>query len=543
MKKKILIVDDVVAIIHLAAHILTNEGYLVEYATNGNDAIEWIKSTNFDLVLLDVMMPDMDGFQVCKIIRENPEYNDLPIIFISANTDEENTIKGLKLGAQDFATKPYNSGELISRIETHIELSSARKKLHALNLTLEEKVKELSISEISYRRLFESAKDGILILDAETGMIKNVNPFLIELLGYSKEQLFEKEIWEIGFFKDILANKDKFLELQQKEYVRYEDLPLETALGIKINVEFVSNVYLVNNTKVIQCNIRDISDRRQMEDEQRILLEKIRESNEIIELNLFEKNSLVEELSEAKEKLEQTNSEKDKFFSIIAHDLKSPFSGFLGLTKIMAEDIQNLTTDEMHEFALDMQSSANNLYKLLENLLEWARMKRGVIEFNPEMNNLKLIIKQILDIQLIVAKQKEIEFVNNIPDDLIVSADISMLNTVLRNLISNAIKFTRRGGKIEVGAKIIKSSDDWQSSDDFTEIYIKDNGIGMSDNMIKELFKIDSRVSRPGTENESSTGLGLILCKEFIEKHSGRIWVESEVGKGSEFHFTLPKAG
>ena len=124
---------------------------------------------------------------------------------------------------------------------------------------------ELTILETRYRRLFQSAKDGILILDAENGKIVDVNPFLIELLGYSKEKLIEKEIWEIGFFKDIAANKDKFVELQQKEFVRYEDLPLETASGQKINVEFVSNVYLVNNHKVIQCNIRDITKRKEKE--------------------------------------------------------------------------------------------------------------------------------------------------------------------------------------------------------------------------------------------------------------------------------------
>ena len=124
----------------------------------------------------------------------------------------------------------------------------------------------LTISETRYRRLFESAKDGILILDAETGKIMDVNPFLIGLLGYSQEQFIEKAIWEIGFLKDIVANQDKFAELQQKEFVRYENLPLETADGRKINVEFISNVYLIAHRKVIQCIIRDMTERKQMEE-------------------------------------------------------------------------------------------------------------------------------------------------------------------------------------------------------------------------------------------------------------------------------------
>ena len=144
--------------------------------------------------------------------------------------------------------------------------------------------KALIDSEIRYRRLFESAKDGILILDSETGKILDVNPFLIELLGYSREMLIEKEIWELGFFKDIAANKEKFFELQKKEYVRYEDLPLESITGCKINVEFVSNVYLVNNHKVIQCNIRDITERKRAEEEIAMLAHSLKSINECVSI-------------------------------------------------------------------------------------------------------------------------------------------------------------------------------------------------------------------------------------------------------------------
>jgi two-component system CheB/CheR fusion protein len=145
---------------------------------------------------------------------------------------------------------------------TFSDITEAKK----MEMDLKKLNEALTISETRYRRLFESAKDGILILDAETGKIMDVNPFLVGMLGYSKEQFIEKAIWEIGFFKDIVANQDKFSELQQREFVRYEDLPLETADGRKINVEFISNVYLVADNKVIQCIVRDISERKQMED-------------------------------------------------------------------------------------------------------------------------------------------------------------------------------------------------------------------------------------------------------------------------------------
>lgn len=235
----------------------------------------------------------------------------------------------------------------------------------------------------------------------------------------------------------------------------------------------------------------------------------------------------------------ELNNSKDKFFSIIAHDLKSPLAGFLGLTKLMAEDIHGFSTEEKQEVLTSMNESATNLYKLLENLLEWAKMQRGLTEFKPEILQLASIAEQILSIQTVIAKAKKIALVNNIPEDVRVTADISMLNSIFRNIISNAIKFTPTGGIVEIGV-----SSKWRGAEMDTSlettIYVKDSGIGMDSFMIDLLFKLDKNVSRLGTNNEPSTGLGLLLCKEFIEKHGGNIWVESEVDKGTTFCFTLP---
>jgi PAS domain S-box-containing protein len=244
-------------------------------------------------------------------------------------------------------------------------------------------------------------------------------------------------------------------------------------------------------------------------------------------------------LENLNKELQELNATKDKFFSIIAHDLRSPFSGFLGLTKMMSEEMESLSMREMQEFSKNMQDSAVNLFALLENLLQWSRMQRCVTQFNPEMCMLTYLVKQNIDIVNEFAKQKNIQLLYNIPDNFQLTADIPMLNTVLRNLISNAIKFTRKGGLIEIGA-MIQPSEGLKPSEGSDVIYIKDSGIGMNEEIINKLFKIDQKVSRPGTEGESSTGLGLLLCKEFIEKHGGKIWVESEEGKGSTFYFSLP---
>ncbi|GET28718.1 ATP-binding protein [Prolixibacter sp. SD074] len=240
------------------------------------------------------------------------------------------------------------------------------------------------------------------------------------------------------------------------------------------------------------------------------------------------------EIKRMNEELLISNAEKDKFFSIIAHDLRSPFNSFLGLTQIMAENLQDFTMEEIRKFTLTMRDSVSHLYRLLENLLQWSRMQQGMILFNPEVIPLCSIIMESLDIVAEPAQTKEIEITCTIPNNLEVLADVSVVQTIIRNLVSNAIKFTPRGGKVDIAAKVLPNH--------FIEIAVADTGIGMDREMLDKLFHLDGKVNREGTEGEASTGLGLILCKEFIEKQGGKLWVESEVGKGSVFYFTLPFA-
>ncbi len=232
------------------------------------------------------------------------------------------------------------------------------------------------------------------------------------------------------------------------------------------------------------------------------------------------------------EELNKANAEKDKFFSIIAHDLRSPFQSFLGLTEEMAEEFPRLKKDEMHEIAVGMRDSASNLYRLIESLLQWSIMQQGLMPFNPKAVLLLPIVNESVAMVLEPARNKGIEITSHIPDDIKVLADSNMLQSVIRNLVSNAVKFTAKGGSINLSAK--------SAGDNNVEIAIKDSGIGMSSKMVDNLFRVDVRTKRKGTEGEPSTGLGLLLCKEFVEKQGGKIRVESEEGKGSVFYFTIP---
>jgi two-component system CheB/CheR fusion protein len=240
----------------------------------------------------------------------------------------------------------------------------------------------------------------------------------------------------------------------------------------------------------------------------------------------------ITEIKDNEMKLIELNATKDKFFSLIAHDLRGPFNALLGFTKLLEYELPTMTQDRIQKVAVTMRKSATNLYNLLENLLAWSQMERGVNTIIPEsFSVMTRIIESMATIQELAIK-KGIHVKYEINNDLMVFADSNMFATIIRNLTSNAIKFTPKGGNITIGAKPM--------ADHWVEISITDTGIGMDQDLQENLFKLDVNTSRKGTEKEESTGLGLIICKGYIEKLGGRMWLESKEGQGSTFHFSLP---
>ena len=229
--------------------------------------------------------------------------------------------------------------------------------------------------------------------------------------------------------------------------------------------------------------------------------------------------------------LEKLNIDKDRFISILGHDLKNPFSSILGLSEILTAEINSLNTKEIEDISKNINISAKITNKLLEDILMWARTQQGKIPFEPQILNFRDICIDIFEILSPNANVKNITINYSAPDNINIYADIDMLKTVIRNLVSNAIKYTNSGGVISINAE--------KDSENVT-ISVSDNGIGIAHDELRKLFDISEVITTKGTAEETGTGLGLLLCKEFVEKHGGKIWVESEVGKGSEFKFTLP---
>ena len=392
-KATILVIDDNTTNLNILLDYLNELSYRVLIAPSGEQALQRLQYARPDVILLDIMMPGIDGFETCRRLKADDTTKDIPVIFMTALTETVDKVRGFSVGGVDYITKPFQHEEVLARVKTHLTIRKLQQELRQQNETLER-------------------------------------------------------------YAEMLAQKNDELKAKNAE--------------------------------------------------------------------LDEKNS----------QLNLLNADKDKFFSIIAHDLRNPIGALRELPQLIAENLDNYSKDELRRLITMQRDAARNLFELLENLLTWSRMQRGLIEFNPEPIQISALVQRSIALLTPSAAQKAITLTQAVNPSLLGMADHKMIDAVVRNLISNAIKFTNQGGTIEVSG-----NDDGA----FMTIAVKDNGVGIGEQFLPKLFRIDEQYRRTGTANERGTGLGLILCKEFVERNGGEIRVESKIGNGSTFSFTLPK--
>lgn len=361
---KVLVVDDTPTNISVLFDTLEREGFKVLVASSGESAIQRAKFAHPDIILLDVMMPGIDGFETCERLKADEDTAGIPVIFMTALTETLDKVRGFQLGAVDYITKPFQVEEVLVRLDSHLLIQKQKKELQELN-----------------------------------------------------------------------------------------------------------------------------------------------------------------------EKLAETNRSKDKFFSILSHDLKNVFMYIPQLSRLLFESHDKLSKEEIGEVAKRLYEDSKNTQSLFENLLQWSRLETNTIKYDPEEIDLAAVVKKTVKMMTHHAERKNITISAEGTQQIFVYADNNMLSAVLRNLVSNALKFTPSDGSISIAA---------EANEHMAEISVSDTGVGISEEDQQRLFRIDVNHSTRGTNDEQGTGIGLILCKEFIEKHGGKISVESEVKKGTTFHFTIP---
>ena len=359
----------------------------------------------------------------------------------------------------------------------------------------------LRASETRYRKLFESTRDGILILEAETGLIIDVNPSLVDLLGLSREDLTGRKLSEIEVFKDSFSNKTRFEELLQKGSINYEHLILKTPNNRKVYAEFVSNIYDGSEQNVIQCNIRDITERLQAE-------------AQTIEM----------------ETLERTNRAKSDLLANVSHELRTPLTSIKGFIETLIEPDVDWSKTQQLEFLRAANVETERLTLLIHDLLDMSRIDSGKMVLDKRIYQISEILRSAEAVLSAITAKHHLQ--QEIAQGIkAVKADKMRLTQVITNLVENAAKFSPENSDILIEANEVE---------DFLVISVADQGIGISPQCIGNLFNRFYQVQQAVTSKTRGTGLGLVICKGIIDAHEGKIWVESEEGKGSKFSFSIP---
>jgi len=401
----------------------------------------------------------------------------------------------------------------------------------------EKKLAELALreSEEKYRTLFEQIKDVVYVSSPE-GKFLDINPAGLEMFGYETIEDLQRADISSTFYKNPVERNRFKAELEKNGFVKNYEISIKTRNGRELFVIETASAVKDSLGHIIEYRgiLRDITDIKNAERELKKTVKELEQKKVQLENSKSALEELNHQLSESEAELRTLNASKDKFFAILAHDLRSPFTSLIGLSSIVINDFDTLTKDEIKSFSLNINRSAKNVFNLLENLLQWSRIQTGRMDYKPEKIDLYEIIQDTVNLIIGNAVKKNIDIVSEVPLGSYVIADRNMLTSVLQNITSNAVKFTHSGGKIKISASEKKGE---------FEIKISDTGIGIKSSDLNKLFRIDVHHTTTGTGNEKGTGLGLILCKELVERNNGRISVESEYQKGSAFIFTLPHAG
>lgn len=366
------------------------------------------------------------------------------------------------------------------------------------------KDRALAVSEKQYRRLFQSAKDGILVLDAMSLKIIDANQFIKDLIGYELDELLGKELWQIGFFNDKKASQAMYHELQELGYVRYEHLPLETKLGKSVEVEFISNVYLVDSRAVAQCNIRDISERSSME----------------------------RKLQEQTESLADLHRRKDEFLAMLSHELRNPLAPIANAVHML-----RLQKDEdpiQHRARSMIERQVAQLTRLVDDLMEVSRITTGQVRLRNEIVVINGIIEAAVGTvaPLIEERTQDLRVELSL-EPILLNADAARLEQVAVNLLTNASKYTDEGGNIWVSVGL---------EEDECVIHVRDSGIGIAPELLPRIFDLFTQADKSLARSRGGLGIGLALVQSLVEMHGGRVGVYSVLGKGSEFIVWLPVA-
>jgi len=484
-KADILAIDDTPENLALLSQMLTEKNYKVRSVTKGSTAIRGAKAVPPDLILLDVKMPEMNGYEVCQHLKADDRTKDIPIIFISALGDVFDKVKAFQVGGVDYITKPFQVEEVLARLDTHLTIRNLQIKLEAQNNQLQQQIAERTAAEDKFTKAFRACPNPIAIATYATGQVLEVNNSFLQMSGYDAAEVINQNLDRLYSPSALAIYQQALQKIETQEFVRNIELNFSTKSGkIKTVLLSIESIKLDGAKCTLQI-LNDITERKRLENE---------------------------------------------FISLVSHELRTPMTSTIGALDLLNSGQLGILSDRGKQILQVAIRNSERLIRLVNDILDLERMKSGKIAINPVRHNLKPLLIQASETMQAMATKAEVQLIVE-PCDVILNLDSDRILQTLINLLSNAIKFTESGGTVKLITNI---------KNNFCRIVVRDTGRGIPADQLESIFERFQQVDASDSRSKGGTGLGLAICRHIIEGHNGKIWVESKLNQGSAFYIELP---
>lgn len=488
-KADILAIDDTPENLALLSQMLTKKGYKVRSVTKGSTAIRGAKAAPPDLILLDVKMPELNGYEVCQKIKADDRTKDIPIIFISALGDVFDKVKAFQVGGVDYITKPFQVEEVLARLDTHLTIRNLQIKLKAQNNQLQQEIAQKTAAEDKFAKAFRACPNPIVISTCDTGQILEVNHSFLQMSGYDTAEVIDNNLDRLYSPSAFEIYQQALAKTQSQGYVRNLEFDFPTKSDRVKTVLLSMEIIELGGIKCTLQILNDITEHKRLENE---------------------------------------------FISLVSHELRTPMTSTIGALDLLNSGKLGTLSDRGKQILQVAIRNSERLIRLVNDILDLERMKSGKIAINPIRCNFYPLLVQATETMQAMATKAEVKLILEPCDNIshvIMNLDSDRILQTLTNLLSNSIKFTEPGGTVKLTTTI---------RDNHCCIVVKDTGRGIPADKLESIFDRFQQVDASDSRSKGGTGLGLAICRHIVQRHQGKIWVESELGKGSAFHIQLP---
>ena len=490
VKADILVIDDTPENLHLLSTMLTERGYKVRSVTKGMTGLRGATAAPPDLILLDINMPQMNGYEVCERLKESEITRDIPVIFISALGDVLDKVKAFNVGGVDFITKPFQIEEVLVRMQTHLALRRLQQQQQAHNLRLQQEIDERRRAEETFEKSFLASPSPIAITTLSSGTFLAVNPSFLRMSGYAQADVIGKTADDLGWWQSAPLYREAMSQVTAGTPLYSQEFDCQTSRGEQRTV-LVSIERITLNGEPCALNIiNDITERKRLENE---------------------------------------------FVSVVSHELRTPMHSLIGALDLLSTGELGALTDQGRQILSMATSNAERLIRLVNDILDLERLKSTEMPLNKLSCDLADLFTQATAAMQAMADDAQVSLALE-PVSVQVNVDCDRILQTLTNLLSNAIKFSPPGSSVRLAAKVEENTE----RSPHLHITVSDQGRGIPPTQLESIFERFQQVDASDARKKGGTGLGLAICRNIVRQHGGRIWVESVLQQGSTFHILLP---